>query len=130
MSRFGWICLGGAVGTGARYLLSGWMLAALGTAFPWGTLAVNVIGSFLLGAIMHVGLATPLLSPTARLTLSTGVMGGFTTYSTFSYETMKFFEADAWKLGSLNILVTVIGCLAACVLGSLMGKWIIAQQLV
>lgn len=51
-SRLFWICLGGAVGTGARYLISGWMLLLLGTAFPWGTLAVNVIGSFLLGAIM------------------------------------------------------------------------------
>jgi hypothetical protein len=49
--------------TGARYLLSGWVLATLGAVFPWGTLAVNVLGSFLLGAIMHVGLATPLLSP-------------------------------------------------------------------
>ena len=86
MNRFFWICLGGAAGTGARYLLSGWTLAAFGVAFPWGTLSVNVIGSFLLGLLMPVGVATPLLSPTLRLALTTGVMGGFTTYSTFNSE--------------------------------------------
>lgn len=55
MNRFFWICLGGAAGTGARYLISGWALTVFGVSFPWGTLAVNVIGSFLIGAIMHVG---------------------------------------------------------------------------
>ncbi len=80
MSRLLWICLGGAVGSGARYLVSTWVLAALGPAFPWGTLAVNAIGSFLLGALMHVGLSTDLLSPTLRIALSTGVLGGFTTF--------------------------------------------------
>lgn len=113
MSRFAWICAGGAVGTGARYLLSGWMLATLGSVFPWGTLAVNVIGSFLLGAIMHVGLATPLLSPTARLTLSTGVMGGFTTYSSFNYETIRQLQDGAWPLALVYVAATLFGCLAA-----------------
>ncbi|HEY1435116.1 MAG TPA: CrcB family protein, partial [Thermoanaerobaculia bacterium] len=74
MSRFLWICLGGAAGTGTRYLLSGWALAVLGAGFPYGTLAVNVIGSFCVGLIMQVGLATSLMSPTLRLTLTTGVM--------------------------------------------------------
>jgi fluoride exporter len=113
VSRFAWICLGGAVGTGARYLLSGWMLAALGSAFPWGTLAVNVIGSFLLGVVMHVGLATPLLTPTARLTLSTGVMGGFTTYSTFNYETIRQIQDGAWPLALVYVGATLLGCLGA-----------------
>ncbi|HET9209989.1 MAG TPA: CrcB family protein, partial [Thermoanaerobaculia bacterium] len=88
MARFLWICLGGAAGTGARYLLSGWLLRAAGPGFPWGTLAVNVIGSFLLGLILQVSLTTTLISPTLRLALTTGVMGGFTTYSTFNYETL------------------------------------------
>ena len=89
MTRFLWICVGGAAGTGARYLLSGWALATLGASFPWGTLAVNVLGSFLLGLLMQVGITTSLLSPTLRLALTTGVMGGFTTYSTFNYETIR-----------------------------------------
>src|SRR5712692_8507891 len=70
MSRFFWICFGGAVGTGARYLLSGWILSFAGPSFPWGTLAVNATGSFLLGVITQVALTTRLLSPTLRLALS------------------------------------------------------------
>jgi fluoride exporter len=122
MTRFLWICLGGAVGTGARYLLSGWLLRAAGPGFPWGTLAVNVLGSFLLGLIMQVAVATDLLSPTLRLTLTTGVMGGFTTYSTFNYETLQYLQQNDWLLGSLNLAVTVIVCLVAGVLGLLAGR--------
>ncbi|HEX4441392.1 MAG TPA: fluoride efflux transporter CrcB [Thermoanaerobaculia bacterium] len=113
MSRLAWICLGGALGTGARYLLSGFAAAELGTVFPWGTLAVNVIGSLLLGAIMHVGLTTSLLSPTLRMTLGTGVLGGFTTYSTFNYETLRQLQDGAWPLALTYVGVTLFGCLAA-----------------
>jgi len=117
MSRILWVCLGGAVGTGARYLISTWALARLGPAFPWGTLVVNAIGSFLLGALMHVGLTTDLLSPTLRLALATGVMGGFTTYSTLNYETLEYLREGAVRLAALNIGATVILCLAAGLLG-------------
>jgi fluoride exporter len=117
MMRVLWISLGGAVGTAARYLLSGWLLRALGPAFPYGTLAVNVIGSCLLGAIMHVGLNTTLLSPGARLVLGTGVMGGFTTYSTFNYETLQYLQEGAWGLAGLNVFATLVTCLIAGALG-------------
>src|SRR5215213_5585291 len=122
MARFLWICLGGAVVTGARYLLSGWLLRAAGAAFPWGTLAVNVLGSFLLGLLMEVSLTTDLLPPTLRLALATGVLGGFTTYSTFNYETLRFFQEDAWLLGFLNLGATVAACLIAGALGLLSGR--------
>ncbi len=122
MSRFLWICLGGAAGTGARYLLSGWALAALGPSFPYGTLAVNLIGSFCVGLLMQVGIATPLLSPTARLTLTTGVMGGFTTYSTFNYETIRYAQDGSWALALANIGATLAGCLAAGLLGVAAGR--------
>ena len=95
ISRFLWICAGGAVGTGVRYLLSGWTLLLLGTAFPWGTLAVNVLGSFLVSALMHVALATKMIPPTLRLALTSGVLGGFTTYSTFNYETLEYLREGA-----------------------------------
>jgi fluoride exporter len=108
VSRFLWICIGGAAGTGARYLLSGWTLAAFGTGFPWGTLAVNVIGSFLLGLLVQVGLATPVLSPTLRLALTTGVMGGFTTYSSFNWETMRYIQDGAWRLALGNVALTLV----------------------
>ena len=113
MSRFLWICAGGAAGTAARYLLSGWALAVLGTAFPWGTLAVNAIGSFLIGAVMHVGLATRLLSPTARIALTTGVLGGFTTYSAFNYETLRFLEEGAFRPAFVNVAAMLLVCLIA-----------------
>jgi CrcB protein len=113
MGRFFWICLGGAAGTGARYLLGGWALQVLGTSFPWGTLAVNVIGSFLIGALMHVSLTTQLISPTLRLALTTGVMGGFTTYSAFNYETLRYLQDGARLYALANIVLMLVGCLAA-----------------
>jgi len=125
MARLLWISLGGAVGTAARYLLSGWLLRALGPAFPYGTLAVNVIGSFLLGAIMHVGLNTTILSPGARLVLGTGVMGGFTTYSTFNYETLQYLQEGAWGLAGLNVSTTLVTCLAAGVLGVVAARLVV-----
>src|SRR5207244_567383 len=79
LTRFLLICLGGAAGTAARYLTALWASAAFAPAFPAGTLIVNVAGSFLLGFLMGV---SPLFSANVRLMLTTGVMGGFTTYST------------------------------------------------
>ncbi|MBM4063808.1 MAG: fluoride efflux transporter CrcB [Planctomycetes bacterium] len=122
MERFLWICLGGAAGTGARYLLGGWVLHWLGPGFPWGTLAVNVLGSFLLGALMHLGLVVEGFSPALRLTLTTGVMGGFTTYSTFSYETLRQLQVGAYGQALLNVGATVVTCLLACYLGLVLAR--------
>jgi fluoride exporter len=127
MSRFLWICLGGAVGTAARYLISGWALHLLGTAFPWGTLAVNVMGSFLIGGIMHVGLTTQVLSPGLRLALTTGVMGGFTTYSAFNYETLQYFQEGARLLALANIAVMLFACLAAGAAGLWAAKLLVGH---
>jgi len=120
-----WICLGGAIGTGARYGLAGWVQRQAGTAFPWGTLSVNVLGSFLLGAIMEAGIAGGLLSPTLRLALTTGVMGGFTTYSTFNYETLEYLRDGAWALAAANVAATVGICLFAGIAGWAAGRWAI-----
>ena len=114
MTRFLLICLGGALGTGARYLTVIWASSAFGPSFPLGTLMVNVIGSFLVGLLMGV---SPLFSADVRLMLTTGVMGGFTTYSTFNYETTNYFREGAWLLGATNIAATLIGCLVAGLAG-------------
>jgi CrcB protein len=114
LTRFLLICLGGAVGTGARYLTALWASSAFGPAFPAGTLIVNVLGSFLLGFLMGL---SPLFSANARLTLTTGVMGGFTTYSTFNYETTNYFREGAWLMGATNVAATLVGCLAAGLAG-------------
>ena len=122
MARFFWICFGGAAGTGARYAISGWALRAFGPTFPYGTLAVNVLGSFGVGLLMQVGLSTPLMSPTLRLCLTTGVMGGFTTYSTFNYETIRYLQDGAWLLAAANVAVTLAACLAAGFAGLAAGR--------
>jgi CrcB protein len=95
-----------------------------GPAFPYGTLAVNLLGSFLLAGLMYAGVEKAVVSPTVRLALTVGVMGGFTTYSTFSYETMKQLQDGAWAMAITNVLVTVVGCLLACVLGWAGAKWL------
>ena len=122
MARFFWICLGGAIGTGARYLLSAWLLRVTGPGLPYGTLAVNVIGSFLLCLLMQVSLSVESFPPTLRIVLATGVLGGFTTYSAFNYETLDLFQKDAWLLGFANLGITVVACLAAGLLGILAGR--------
>jgi fluoride exporter len=96
----------------------------LGTSFPYGTLIVNVVGSFLLGALMHLGLTTNVISPTPRLVLTTGVLGGFTTYSTFNYETMEYLREGALALAGLNVAATLLLCLLGGALGLAAGRWL------
>jgi CrcB protein len=125
MARFLLVCLGGAVGTGARYLVCGWLLELLGPAFPYGTLAVNLVGSFLVAALMYFGTDAAAMSPMTRTVLTTGVMGGFTTYSAFSYETMLYLQRGAWHIALLDVTLTVIGCLGACLLGWAAATWLV-----
>ena len=117
MARFVLVCVGGAVGTGARYLLSVWIARMAGTGFPAGTLLVNVSGSFLLGLVMQLSLSTQLITADSRLIIGTGVLGGFTTYSTFNYETLALLREGAWDVAVLNAAATLAGCLVAGALG-------------
>lgn len=117
MTRFFLVCLGSAVGGGVRYLVSSWLTERWGSQFPYGTLAVNVIGSFLIGGLMYAGGEAALLSATVLLALTTGVMGGFTTYSAFSYQTLKALQDGHWAVALANVAVTLLGCLLACWLG-------------
>jgi CrcB protein len=112
MARFLLVCLGGAVGTGARYLFSTAMARAFGN-FPFGTLGVNVIGSFLAGVVMVLALERSALGPDTRLVLVTGVLGGFTTYSSFNQETIQLARSGSLGLAAANVAVTLIACLAA-----------------
>jgi CrcB protein len=117
------VCLGGAVGSGARYLTAVWAATAFGIRFPYGTLLVNALGSFLLGFLMHSSALAELLSVNTRLALATGALGGFTTYSTFNYETTELLRAGAWWQASLNIVVTLAGCLAAGIAGVALARF-------
>jgi CrcB protein len=122
MNRLLLVCLGGAVGSGLRYLVSGWTLQILGTTFPWGTLVVNATGSFLLGLIMQLSLDTSIMSPELRIALTTGVLGGFTTYSTFNYESLRLAQEGDWLWAAANIGATVFGCLLAGIGGILLAR--------
>ena len=128
MERFILICLGGAIGTGLRYLTSGLAARWLGADFPYGTLIVNVVGSFLIGLIQQIGTASLLIPDTTRLFLTVGIMGGLTTYSSFSYETVRLVQLGAWGQVWINVLVTTALCLSVCFLGIAVGRLIVGVR--
>lgn len=107
----------GGLGCIARYAVSGWVYALFGRTLPYGTLAVNVLGSLLLGLIMEGSLRSTLLSPELRLGLTVGFLGGFTTFSTFSYETVRLLEEGSFLAAGANVLLNVTVCLLAVMLG-------------
>ena len=89
-----------------------------GGGFPYGTIGVNLIGSFLIVVVMQLGLVKGTISPDLRVILATGVMGGFTTYSAFNYETVQLLRTGAVGFAALNLGVTLVGCLLAAGAGS------------
>ncbi|HMF97544.1 MAG TPA: CrcB family protein [Vicinamibacterales bacterium] len=121
MERFLWICLAGAAGTGARYLIALWTAQRFGSAFPYGTLIVNLAGCFAIAAIMHAAL-TLSWSPTLRSTITIGFIGGLTTYSSFNYETTRLLDEGSPGLAGLNATVTIAGAFLAGLLGLLCAR--------
>lgn len=117
MPNLVWICLGGAIGSGSRYLVGLWAAKTLGTGFPYGTLTVNIVGSFLISIVMALGTDYGAIPPPVRLFLATGVLGGFTTYSSFNYETLRLAQSGAWGVAALNLLGTWMACAAAGLAG-------------
>jgi CrcB protein len=126
MTRILWIGLAGALGTISRYLIGVWAGRALGAGFPYGTLIVNVCGCFLIAVIVHAA-SLQVISPTLRLTLATGFMGGLTTYSSFNLETTQFLQNRAWYAGLLNFGVTVSSCFVAGLLGFALARRILGE---
>jgi CrcB protein len=122
MRYFVAICVGGALGTGARYIASVLAVRWLGSEFPYGTLIVNVVGSFLIGVVQEVASRTALVPEGIRLFLTVGIMGGLTTYSSFSYDTIRLVQVGAWGRAWGNVLGTTVLCLTACVLGVAVGR--------
>jgi CrcB protein len=126
MVRFLLVCGGSAVGGGTRYLVSLATQALGWTAFPWATLIVNVVGSFLIMLVMHIATVTT-MSTSLRLVLTTGFMGGFTTYSTFNYETTSLWSGSPGT-ALLNVGVTVVGCFVAGLLGLGLGYLLVGGE--
>ena len=127
MHRFLLICLAGAVGTGARYLLTLWSGRYFGSAFPIGTLVVNLAGCFAITALAHAG-ASLLWSPTLRTVLAVGFLGGLTTYSTFNFESTRLLQEGSFGTASANVVLTVVGGFVAGWCGLLCARYWPAQS--
>jgi len=107
------VALGGAAGSMLRWLVAGWVQRlSPSSSFPWGTFAVNATGSFVIGVVLSLALERALVSPALRLLLVTGVLGGYTTFSAFSFETLQLLRDGQWPaafgyaLGSVVLGVT------------------------
>ena len=123
-----YIAAGSALGGVSRYLLGGIVQRVLGTTFPVGTLLVNLTGSFLLGLFLHYALETPTLTPEARAFLTIGFCGGYTTFSTFSHETVALLEHGEWTRAGLYVALSVFLALAATILGFMAARGIVALR--
>lgn len=118
------VIIGGAIGSGLRYLLSGMVAARVGESFPYGTLAVNVMGSLAIGffATLTAVDGRWMVSPGARMFFMSGVCGGFTTFSSFSLQTLALARDAEWLYAGLNILGSVALCLAGVWLGHVLAN--------
>ena len=114
--NLGVVCAGSALGGGARYLVSLWTASRGWTAFPWATLIVNVAGCFLIMLIATIAAATT-MPANLRLFLTTGIMGGLTTYSTFDFEATMFLQSGARLSALIYVAVTLVACFIAGLIG-------------
>lgn len=116
------VFFGGGIGAAARYWLSGFVYRFLYPVFPYGNLAVNVTGCLLIGLLMALSEHRFTIEPAIKIFLTIGVLGGFTTFSSFSYETIALFRNGEYLFAGLNILLSVSLCLAGTYLGLVLGK--------
>ncbi len=121
MKEMVWVGLGGFLGAIARYLFGLWIAARFGTAFPYGTFVINISGSFVLGIIMGL-LDAHVLAPAVRLSLAIGLIGAYTTFSTFTYETLRLIEDGSVLLATTNVVGSVVVGLLVAVLGLAAGR--------
>jgi fluoride exporter len=130
MENYLWVALGGAIGTTGRYWLSGVVARAFGETFPWGTLIINVTGSFVIG--FFAALTGPdgrvFASSTTRQFVMVGLCGGYTTFSSFSLQTLNLMNDGEWANAAANIGLSVILCLLAVWAGSVLASSINAME--
>jgi CrcB protein len=116
-----WVALGAAIGAPARYLIDRAVQRGHDSVFPWGTLTVNMVGSLVLGCLTAL---TAHLSPGLTATVGIGFCGALTTYSTFSYETLRLLETGARFYAVANVVVALLGGFGAVGLGWTLGTWL------
>jgi len=116
------IGLGGFLGANARYLVGTWAAQKWGTTFPFGTLLINVTGSFILGLFLGATTERFLIDPRGRLFFAVGFLGAYTTFSTYTYESVQLLLNGSWWPGAANLLTSNLLGLTASILGILLGR--------
>ncbi len=123
MLKFLFIAMGGAIGTLLRYIISGLTYKYLDGVFPWGTLSVNLIGSLIIGFLWGL-FERAAISPNLKMFVFIGILGAFTTFSTYSLESFNLFRDGEIKLALSNILISNILCIALVLLGFVTSKYL------
>lgn len=124
MEKLIYVGIGGFIGASLRYMISIFSSKFFNTHLSYGTLIVNIMGGFLIGFIMEVSATTKVISPNLRLFLTTGMLGGLTTFSTFSYETVMLFTNTHYLWGMMNICLNVCLSLAGVIMGRIIAQMI------
>jgi fluoride exporter len=122
------VAIGGAMGSIARFLLGSFVQQRAGTAFPIGTLIINITGSILLGFLLRFALATPSITPATRALLTTGFCGGYTTFSTFSYETVALIEENELGRAALYAVLSVVIAMVGTYFGIVVARELLALR--
>ena len=122
--QFLWIGLGGFLGANARYIVALWAAGRWGTGFPYGTLIANVAGCFLIGFFLTLATEWLTIPTEVRLFVAVGFLGGFTTFSSFGFETLQLVEQSRWGAAALNIFADVVLGLIGVVTGIFLARWL------
>ncbi|PYP77485.1 MAG: fluoride efflux transporter CrcB [Gemmatimonadetes bacterium] len=122
------VAIGAALGGVSRYYVASALQQRLGATFPWGTLVVNVSGSLLLGVLIRYALATPTMGAEIRALLTTGFCGGYTTFSTYSYETATLLEDGQYGRAGAYALASVVVALGATFAGFMLARELIGLR--
>lgn len=123
-----YVAAGSALGGVARWAIGSWIQLRAGMAFPWGTFTVNTTGALALGFLVRVALATPAISPEMRLLLTTGFCGGYTTFSTFSYETAVMLEHAEYGRATVYVVVSVLASLIGMFFGFMLARALLMSR--
>ena len=117
-----WICLGAVVGASLRYFVGGFVAKEIPATFPYGTLLINLTGSFILGFFLIWITERVLVDPHWRLLIAVGFCGSYTTFSSYAFETFALGEQGQWLLAGLNIVASNLFCLAAVLAGAALAR--------
>ena len=118
------VAIGGGIGSVTRYLVGGWFASRFGPAFPYGTFVINVTGSFIIGLFLAFAQERVSLSPYWRLFFAVGFLGGYTTFSSFEYESIRLLQDGEMLLGAVYMIGSVVAGGIAAIGGITLGSWI------